>query len=382
MQVELFAKEEYGIIPDGWISKSRLISEDFFENKVRKIYEICIEYQGKISSFRFVLWKPCDIKGNVPATILISCHNKVKSEIHQQAMQNMETMLPMLETMLGSKEKLEIMLSDKTDTGRGVLDIECDVDDMYWPVEKIIERGFATAAFYADDLAKDQQGEWWKQGIAKLLVSDKEYPERPGCIALWAFGASRVLDVLLKEEGICRERISVCGHSRGGKAALWAAVQDKRFETVFVNNAGCCGSALNKGKIGENISSILHMADRWFCPAFQKYSVVKVEEMPFDQDDLLACMAPRPLYVASGSTDFWSDPNAEFAACKSASKAWEKYGLDGLVCENEPRENMVYHEGKIGYHLRKGGHALTVEDWMYFLDYCEKLKPNETVLES
>lgn len=40
------------------------------------------------------------------------------------------------------------------------------------------------------------------------------------------------------------------------KPPLWAAVQDQRFETVLVNNSGCCGAALNEGKLGERVSSM------------------------------------------------------------------------------------------------------------------------------
>ena len=37
-----------------------------------------------------------------------------------------------------------------------------------------------------------------------------------GCLGLWAFGSSRVLDVLAEIPQVDAGRISVAGHSRGG----------------------------------------------------------------------------------------------------------------------------------------------------------------------
>ena len=102
-------------------------------------------------------------------------------------------------------------------------------------------------------------------------------------------------------------KIGITGHSRCGKAALWAGVTDDRFARVMPNNSGCCGTALLRGKHGENISSINLMMPYWFAPAFGKY-VGREQELPFDQHTVLALVAPRLLHVASGSTDFWADP--------------------------------------------------------------------------
>ena len=82
-----------------------------------------------------------------------------------------------------------------------------------------------------------------------------------GVLAVWAFAASCVLEYLLTLPEIDSSAIGVTGHSRCGKAALWAGVTEERFAWVMPNNSGCCGAAQLRGKHGENMASINLAAD-------------------------------------------------------------------------------------------------------------------------
>ena len=53
-------------------------------------------------------------------------------------------------------------------------------------------------------------------------------------LAAWAWGLSRALDVLARDQ-VDGERVMVVGHSRMGKAA-WAGATDELFAMVFSNN--------------------------------------------------------------------------------------------------------------------------------------------------
>ena len=374
--VELFRKEEYGRMPEGFTCDGKLIrerQEDWYEQRT---YEVCVKYGGNEYQFPFSLWLPANAKKPVPVTILVCNHSREEKESVTANPEVMEKMLPVIKELLGSEERFQAMcedqFSEKKVQEKHAIDIEHDMDQGYWPVKKLLERGWGAAAFYTDDVAPDDAILWNKTGMATLFSKDCPKPDSFGCLSLWAFGASRVLDVLLSVPEVDENRISVAGHSRGGKTALWAAAQDERFETAFVNNSGCCGAAQNEGKYGENVNSILLCFGYWFCENFKEYMDVPVEDMPFDQHQLIAAMAPRPVYVASGSIDYWSDPEAEFASGKKASAVWEELGLLGLVCETYPEPESVWHDGMIGYHLRDGGHALTESDWMRFCDFEEK----------
>lgn len=374
--LELLRQEEYGRIPEGWTSQWRLKSMRQEADYEQRTYEICVHFEKKEFSFPFSLWLPQNVNKPVPAAIMISNHSKEEKPSASANPELMEQMLPIIRKLLGSEEKFQAMCKDQFSEEKAKeshsIDIENDMEQGYWPVRKMLDRGWATAAFYTADVAPDDAILWNKEGIATIFQKERPEGDDFGCLSLWAFAASRVLDVLASIPEIATDRISVAGHSRGGKTALWAAAQDARFETAFVNNSGCCGAALNEGKYGENVNSIILCLGYWFCENFREYVDVSAEKMPFDQHLLLATLAPRPLYVASGSIDYWSDPEAEFAGCKKASAAWEALGLPGLICDTYPNPETVWANGRIGYHLRDGGHALTEMDWMRFCDFEEK----------
>lgn len=374
--IELFRREEYGRIPEGWECRWQLSSKREEKSYEQRTYKIGISYGKEEFVFPFSLWLPKGAEGKVPVTIMVSNHSKVENKQAAADPELMEKMLPIIRTLLGSEEKFQAMCEDQFSEEKAkeshAIDIEQDMEQGYWPVKQLLDRGWAAAAFYTADVAPDDAICWNKEGISTIFPKENPKNDDYGCLSLWAFGASRILDVLISLPEIDEKRISVAGHSRGGKTALWAAAQDERFETAFVNNSGCCGAALNRGKYGENVNSIILSLGYWFCENFREYVDVPVEEMPFDQHLLLASMAPRPVYVASGSIDYWSDPEAEFAGCKKASPAWEALGLPGLFYDSYPEPETVWQEGMIGYHLRDGGHALTESDWMRFCDFEER----------
>ena len=131
---------------------------------------------------------------------------------------------------------------------------------------------------------------------------------------------------------------------------------DTRFRFVYSNDSGCSGAAITRGKIGENLAIITQAFPFWFCENYKKYAN-REQEMPFDQHDLVAAIAPRYAYIASAIEDSWADPVSEMLTCVAATPAYEALGLTVFVCEDRlPQVGDQWHEGCIGYHLRSGLH--------------------------
>lgn len=373
--IDLFGRQEYGIVPAGWHSSfvwEKPLEKDGLHGRLGYV---TVEYEGRSMRFPFALWLPENTAKPVPCCIQISCHDPVA---HDQ-MKGLDPALrdqfmAQMKALVGSEEHFNAMMADmQTPKAPNTLDISADVDKGYWPVRQLLAEGYATAAFYASSLSPDGEDSWMQEGLYPLFYGSDGRPQDGfGCLTSWGFGAQRILDALLTCPEIDPGRISVAGHSRAGKAALWAAVQDERFATAFVNNSGCCGAAMNKGKLGERVSSMCQMMPRWFCPAFLPYGSMPTDQMPFDQDMLLAAMAPRPVFVTSGSRDYWSDPEAEWRSVVSAGEVYAAVGGQPLGQTAYPAPNTALLDGSAGYALREGPHDMTAWDWMQFCRFEAK----------
>ena len=246
----------------------------------------------------------------------------------------------------------------------------------YGPIEEIVDGGYAMATFCYNDVTLDKDDNF-ESGLAAMYPRNDPATDW-GKIGMWAFAASRLMDYVQTLPEVDKSRIFSVGHSRLGKTSIWCAAQDERFAAGCSNDSGCSGAAITRDKTGEHIEQITRNFPHWFCGNYKKY-VGREDEMPFDQHQLLALLAPRTLYVASAKEDAWSDPYSEFMAAKLASEAFELLGGKGLV--NPTGEfigvNEHLHEGNVGYHMRSGLHFMSRNDWQQYMMYFDKHFPGK-----
>ena len=239
-----------------------------------------------------------------------------------------------------------------------------------WPYREVIARGYGLATFCCSDVDPDED-DGFKDGVHGLLGPVERRPSDWGTLAAWAWGLSRALDYLETDPAVDGKKVAVLGHSRMGKAAVWAGARDPRFAMVVSNASGCGGAALSRRRFGETVARINDHFPHWFCGAFKAYDDAE-DTLPFDQHELLALIAPRPLYVASGSQDLWSDPYGEYLSLCEAGKVYELYGYDRFSDPVPPAVEDPQVRGRNGYHVREGKHEILLYDWQRYLDFADR----------
>jgi hypothetical protein len=242
-----------------------------------------------------------------------------------------------------------------------------------------LEQGIGFATLYYGDIEPDFdggipfgiRGRYLKPGQAQFA------PDEWGTIAAWAWGLSRVMDHLETEPAVDAKRVALLGASRLGKTVLWTGATDQRFAIILASVSGESGAALSRRNYGETLRHMTDSSryDYQFARAYQTYGN-RVDQLPFDGHLLVSLIAPRPLLLQTGSTDYWSDPKGEYLAAEAASPVWRLLGTEGLGIDHFPAAGEPVLS-RLGYYMHAGGHGILRQDWPVFLAFMRKHLPSQ-----
>lgn len=349
--MELFRKHMYGRRPEIEYSIHYEILntiDDVFDS-LAIAYDLraVVSYDGRKHSFPFTVFIPKRIETPLPAIIHIrfgsvSVEKAIESDIAQ-----------VRPPFVGS------------------------VHDT-WPVKELLERGYATASYYYEEIDTDEgdrpnEDNVISKGIRTLFAGDEPLSDDAwGDYSAWGWGASRILDYFESLDSIDNQRIAVTGHSRLGATALWAACEDTRFALAYSVSSGATGAKLTRRNFGDNIEICIDHQPHFYSKAFSKY-MNRGNELPIDQHELIALIAPRGVYVSSAGEDLLADPRGEYLAVVNSAPVFKLLGNTSITNPEMPPQGISRVRGNTGYHIRPGPHSFTHQDWDLFLNFAETL---------
>jgi len=355
--LKTMTKEMYGTSP-GRPGNIRFEVFDHDKNALggkvtRKQVTVHIKENNREAKFDLLIYIPNKTKHPVPAIVGINF-------IGNHAV-NADPGIKLSEAWVESSKKSPCTVDGKaTDACRGL-------NASQWPVDSILDAGYALVTMYREEIASDRKEEMFKTGVQTLYPELQNREDNFGTIAAWAWAMSRAVDYLETDKDINSKKIIAFGFSRLGKAALWAGATDPRFALVISNESGAGGDKQFHRGIGENIRRLNTVFPHWFAQSFRKY-MDKDTLLPFDQHFVLALIAPRPVYLAAAQDDKGSDPEGEFETAKAANTIYKFLGTKAFPQTTFPALNEPVY-GQIGFHIRPGGHDVKNFDWKQFLNF-------------
>ena len=227
-----------------------------------------------------------------------------------------------------------------------------------------LAHGFAFVTFNNNDCGEDTtlrlpDGSW-------AYRTTRFFPAYPnydwGLLRAWAWGASRIVDYLVTDASIDRNKLIITGVSRTGKAALIAGAFDERWAMVApVASSGggtpayrFSGSVPDRGG-KEGLTEMVRKYPNWFSPHLHQFWG-QPDKLPFDEHWLIALVAPRPLICLEGDHDQNVNQNGVYQSIVAARPAYV----------------FLHAPDRLGVSWADRPHGMVQGDWDALLSFADK----------
>ncbi|MFZ9747453.1 MAG: alpha/beta hydrolase family protein, partial [Opitutaceae bacterium] len=193
------------------------------------------------------------------------------------------------------------------------------------PILALVKAGFAVLAFdqcgYGSRMAEigpfyDRTPAWSQLG---RMIED----------------VRSALDALEKEPGIDGRRVSLFGYSVGAMVALHAAALDARIARVVAVSGFTPMRTDTADRPTGGLARFSH--ERPLVPRLGLF-LGREQDVPYDYGDLLAAIAPRPVYVVQPTMDRDAHPAEVREAVRRARDAYALVGAEGGLVLDEPQD--------------------------------------------
>jgi (4-O-methyl)-D-glucuronate---lignin esterase len=270
---------------------------------------------------------------------------------------------------------------------------------------QLLQKGWGYAMLNTSSIQADS-GCGLTVGIIGLM--NKGQPRKMddwGSLRALAWGADRAMDYFETDKAVDAKRVGVEGHSRWGKATLVTMAYDERFAIGYVSSSGEGGAKLHRRKFGEVIENLNGTGEyHWMAGNFMKYGG-RWDTLPVDSHELIAMVAPRPLFLSAGSgpltnpdgtyqlmtaddsrcqtnrgpcatqpvniMDAWVDAKGTFMAGVGADPVYRLLGKKGLGTTEFPKVETGLMDGDLAFRQHAGGHT-DAPNWPAFIEFADR----------
>ncbi|MDG4832562.1 cellulose binding domain-containing protein [Solwaraspora sp. WMMD1047] len=174
-----------------------------------------------------------------------------------------------------------------------------------------------------------------------------------GLLAAWAWGVSRIIDVIEQSGGtILRpDATGVTGCSRYGKGAFVIGALDQRIALTMPIESGSAGAPIFRGIPGESGAQPLSSAygeQPWLGDAFSSFTG-NPSTLPVDTHQTVAMIAPRGLFIMENPHIDWLASRSGSVAALGGAEVYRALGAG---------ENITYWSD-----VQDGSHCASRPEW-------------------